>query len=72
MTEQSGGADHLPTFLVTGATSGVGEAIAAELAERRARVLVGARTAERGRLQQSEFRAAYRRLISRSWPVTFR
>ena len=48
MTEQSGGADHRPTFLVTGATSGVGEAIAAELAERRARVLVGARTAERG------------------------
>ncbi|MCE3275154.1 MAG: rhlG [Propionibacteriaceae bacterium] len=48
MTEQSGGADHRPTFLVTGATSGVGEAIAAELAVRRARVLVGARTAERG------------------------
>jgi retinol dehydrogenase 12 len=48
VTEQSGGADHRPTFLVTGATSGLGEAIAAELAERRARVLVGARTAERG------------------------
>ena len=48
MTEHCGGADHRPTFLVTGATSGVGEAIAAELAERRARVLVGARTAERG------------------------
>jgi retinol dehydrogenase 12 len=48
VTEQSGGAAHRPTFLVTGATSGVGEAIAAELAERRARVLVGARTAERG------------------------
>jgi len=48
VTEQSGGADHRPTFLVTGATSGVGEAIAAELAERRARVLVGARTAEQG------------------------
>ena len=48
MTEQSGGADHRPTFLVTGATSGVGEAIAAELAVRRARVLVGARTAGRG------------------------
>jgi len=48
VTEHSGGADHRPTFLVTGATSGVGEAIAAELAERRARVLVGARTAERG------------------------
>jgi NAD(P)-dependent dehydrogenase (short-subunit alcohol dehydrogenase family) len=48
VTEHCGGADHRPTFLVTGATSGVGEAIAAELAERRARVLVGARTAERG------------------------
>ena len=48
MTEKSGRAEHRPTFLVTGATSGVGEAIAAELAERGARVLVGARTAERG------------------------
>jgi retinol dehydrogenase 14 len=48
VTEKSGRAEHRPTFLVTGATSGVGEAIAAELAERGARVLVGARTAERG------------------------
>ena len=48
MTEKSGRPEHRPTFLVTGATSGVGEAIAAELAERGARVLVGARTAERG------------------------
>ena len=54
MTEKSGRAEHRPTFLVTGATSGVGEAIAAELAERGARVLVGARTTERGRLQQTE------------------
>ncbi|HEY6811631.1 MAG TPA: SDR family NAD(P)-dependent oxidoreductase [Propionibacteriaceae bacterium] len=37
-----------PTFLVTGATSGIGEAIATQLTERGARVLVGARTAERG------------------------
>jgi retinol dehydrogenase 12 len=36
------------TFLVTGATSGIGEAIATQLAERGARVLVGARTTERG------------------------
>lgn len=48
MTEKSGRPEYRPTFLVTGATSGVGEAIAAELAERGARVLVGARTAERG------------------------
>jgi NAD(P)-dependent dehydrogenase (short-subunit alcohol dehydrogenase family) len=48
VTEKSGRAEHRPTFLVTGATSGVGEAIAAELAERGARVLIGARTAERG------------------------
>lgn len=33
---------------MTGATSGLGEAIAAQLAERGARVLVGARTTERG------------------------
>jgi retinol dehydrogenase-12 len=38
----------MPTLLVTGATSGLGEAIATQLAERRARVLVGARTIERG------------------------
>ena len=48
MTEKSGRPEQRPTFLVTGATSGVGEAIAAELAERGARVLIGARTAERG------------------------
>lgn len=48
MTDKSGGTDHRPTFLVTGATSGVGEAIAAGLAERGARVLLGGRTAERG------------------------
>jgi NAD(P)-dependent dehydrogenase (short-subunit alcohol dehydrogenase family) len=37
-----------PTFLVTGATSGLGEAIAAQLGERGARVLIGARTSDRG------------------------
>jgi NAD(P)-dependent dehydrogenase (short-subunit alcohol dehydrogenase family) len=36
------------TFLVTGATSGIGEAIATQLAERGARILLGARTTERG------------------------
>lgn len=50
MTERSAGSDHRPTFLVTGATSGVGEAIATQLAERGARVLMGARTAERGQV----------------------
>ena len=32
--EKSGRAEHRPTFLVTGRTSGVARAIAAELAER--------------------------------------
>jgi NAD(P)-dependent dehydrogenase (short-subunit alcohol dehydrogenase family) len=44
----SGDPTTTPTFLVTGATSGLGEAIATQLADRRARVLLGARTAERG------------------------
>jgi retinol dehydrogenase-14 len=48
VTEKPADFDHRPTFLVTGATSGVGEAITTQLAERGARVLVGARTAERG------------------------
>jgi NAD(P)-dependent dehydrogenase (short-subunit alcohol dehydrogenase family) len=48
VTEKSATSDHRPTFLVTGATSGVGEAIATQLAERGAMVLIGARTAERG------------------------
>ena len=48
MTEKSGGAEHRPAFFVTGATSGVGEAIATQLCERGARVLLGARTTERG------------------------
>ena len=48
MTDESAGSEHRPTFLVTGATSGLGEAIATQLAERGGRVLVGARTSERG------------------------
>jgi NAD(P)-dependent dehydrogenase (short-subunit alcohol dehydrogenase family) len=46
-----------PTFLVTGATSGVGEAIAAQLAERGARVLLGARTTERGEVAADRIRS---------------
>jgi NAD(P)-dependent dehydrogenase (short-subunit alcohol dehydrogenase family) len=48
VTENSGGAERQPIFLVTGATSGVGEAIATQLGERGAQVLIGARTTERG------------------------
>ena len=48
MTDESVGLKHRPTFLVTGATSGLGEAIAAQLGERGARVLMGARTVDRG------------------------
>ena len=57
MTEKSGGGDHTPTFLVTGATSGIGEAIAAQLSEHRARVLVGARTTERGQAAADRIRS---------------
>ena len=56
MTEKSGGAEHRPTFLVTGATSGVGEAIATQLGERGVRVLVGARTTERGQAAADRIR----------------
>jgi retinol dehydrogenase 12 len=45
------------TFLVTGATSGIGEAIATQLSERGARVLVGARTAKRGETAVGRIRA---------------
>ena len=48
MTDESVGLKHRPTFLVTGATSGLGEAVAAQLGERGARVLMGARTVDRG------------------------
>ena len=58
MTERSGGTEHRPTFLVTGATSGVGEAIATQLSARGAQVFMGARTAERGE-------AAVDRILSR-------
>jgi len=45
------------TFLVTGATSGVGHAIAAQLAGRGARVLLGARSANSGRATVSAIRS---------------
>ena len=48
MTDESVRSERRPTFVVTGATSGVGEAIAAQLGERGARVLMGARTVDRG------------------------
>jgi retinol dehydrogenase 12 len=48
VTDESAGLSGRPTFLITGATSGVGEAIAAQLGERGARVLMGARTSNRG------------------------
>ena len=57
MTEKSGGAEHRPAFFVTGATSGVGEAIAAQLCERGARVLLGARTTERGEAAADRIRS---------------
>ena len=57
MTEQPVGYDHRPTFLVTGATSGLGEAIATQLGERGVRVIVGARTPERGRAAAERIRS---------------
>ena len=57
MTEKFGGAEHRLTFLVTGATSGVGEAIATQLIERRARVMIGARTTERGQAASERIRS---------------
>jgi retinol dehydrogenase-14 len=57
VTEQPVGSDHRPTFLVTGATSGVGEAIATQLGERGVRVIVGARTPERGRAAAERIRS---------------
>ena len=57
MTEKSGGAESRPTFLVTGATSGVGEAIATQLGERGAQVLIGARTTERGEAAADRIRS---------------
>jgi NAD(P)-dependent dehydrogenase (short-subunit alcohol dehydrogenase family) len=57
VTEKSGGAEARPTFLVTGATSGVGEAIATQLGERGAQVLIGARTTERGEAAADRIRS---------------
>jgi len=57
VTEQPVGYDHRPTFLVTGATSGLGEAIATQLGERGVRVIVGARTPERGRAAAERIRS---------------
>jgi len=57
VTEKSGGTDHRPTFLVTGATSGLGEAITTQLSERGARVLIGARTTERGEAAADRIRS---------------
>ncbi|HTF40245.1 MAG TPA: SDR family NAD(P)-dependent oxidoreductase [Propionibacteriaceae bacterium] len=48
MTEKPVGPEYRPAFLVTGATSGVGEAIATQLGARGAQILIGARTTERG------------------------
>jgi NAD(P)-dependent dehydrogenase (short-subunit alcohol dehydrogenase family) len=57
VAERRSGTDHRPTFLVTGATSGVGEAIATQLAERGAQVLLGARTSERGEAAADRIRS---------------
>jgi retinol dehydrogenase 12 len=57
VTEKFGGAEPRPTFLVTGATSGVGEAIATQLGERGAQVLIGARTTERGEAAADRIRS---------------
>jgi retinol dehydrogenase 12 len=56
VTDESVGLKHRPTFLVTGATSGLGEAIAAQLGERGARVLMGARTVDRGEVAAERVR----------------
>ena len=53
-----------PTFLITGATSGLGEAIATQLGQRSAGAL-GARTADRGAAAAERIGAAYRKPISR-------
>jgi len=57
VTEESVGSERRPTFLVTGATSGLGEAIASQLGERGVRVLLGARTAERGEIAAERIRS---------------
>jgi retinol dehydrogenase-14 len=57
VTDESAGSEHRPTFLVTGATSGLGEAIATQLSESGARVLMGARTPERGQAAADRIRS---------------
>ena len=57
MTNESVGLDGRPTFLITGATSGLGEAIATQLGQRGARVLLGARTADRGEAAAERIRS---------------
>ena len=48
MNEEPASGRQQPNIFVTGATGGIGEAIASQLSERGARVLVGARMPERG------------------------
>jgi retinol dehydrogenase-14 len=57
VTDESAGLERQPTFLITGATSGLGEAIAAQLGERGARVLMGARTLDRGEAAAERIRS---------------
>ena len=57
MTEKSVGPEYRPAFLVTGATSGVGEAIATQLCARGAQILIGARTTERGEAAADRIRS---------------
>jgi retinol dehydrogenase 12 len=56
VTEKSVGPEYRPAFLVTGATSGVGEAIATQLGARGAQILIGARTTERGEVAADRIR----------------
>ena len=57
MTEEPASGRQQPTIFVTGATGGIGEAIASQLSERGARVLVGARTPERGEAALNRIRS---------------
>jgi NAD(P)-dependent dehydrogenase (short-subunit alcohol dehydrogenase family) len=56
VTDESAGLEDRPTFVVTGATGGLGEAIATRLAEGGARVIMGARTTERGQAATDRIR----------------
>jgi retinol dehydrogenase 12 len=57
VTDEAAGSERQPTFLITGTTSGLGEAIAAQLAGRGARVLMGARTSDRGQAAAERIRS---------------